>query len=160
MTGGTALTPDLSKIRVPMLECTSFSDANLHSVGSMRAFQQTGSIERHAYAHRGPKWATFYGEAARQVQLAFFDRHLRERDVPPLPPMRLEIRDRADHVVEVRDEQEWPLARTDWRQLYLAADGALSEHPSTTTARSPSTCDATPPPSTTDSTTTPNSAAR
>jgi uncharacterized protein len=124
-----ALTPDLSKIRVPMLECTSFSDANLHSVGSMRAFQETGSVERHAYAHRGPKWATFYGETALRVQLAFFDRHLREQDVPALPPMRLEVRDRADHVVEVRDEQEWPLARTQWRQLYLARDGVMDEHP-------------------------------
>ena len=124
-----SITPDLSKITVPMLVCTSFSDANLHSVGSMRAFQQAGSTERHAYAHRGPKWSTFYGEPARQVQLAFFDRHLRERDVAPLPPMRLEIRDRADHVVEVRDEQEWPLARTDWRQLYLGSGGTLSEQP-------------------------------
>jgi uncharacterized protein len=124
-----ALTPDLSKITVPMLVCTSFSDANLHSVGSMRAFQQTRSVERHAYAHRGPKWATFYGDEARQTQLAFFDRHLRERQVRPLAPIRLEIRDRADQVVEVRDEQEWPLSRTDWRQLYLGADGTLNEHP-------------------------------
>lgn len=124
-----ALTPDLSKVRVPLLVCTSFSDSNLHSVGSMRAFQETGSTERHAYAHRGPKWATFYGDEALQAQLAFFDRHLRERDVAPLPPVRLEIRDRADHVVEVRDEQEWPLARTCWQQLYLCADGKLSERP-------------------------------
>jgi uncharacterized protein len=122
-----SITPDLSEITVPMLVCTSFSDANLHSVGSMRAFQQAGSVERHAYAHRGPKWSTFYGEPARQVQLAFFDRHLRERDVTPLPPMRLEVQDRADHVIEVRDEQEWPLARTDWRQLYLGSGGTLSE---------------------------------
>jgi uncharacterized protein len=122
-----ALTPDLSKIRVPMLVCTSFSDANLHSVGSMRAFQHSGSIEPHAYAHRDPKWAAFYGEQARHAQLAFFDRHLRQRDVAPLPPVRLEIRDRAEDVVEVRDEQEWPLARTEWHQLYLRADGTLSE---------------------------------
>ncbi len=122
-----SITPDLSKIIVPMLVCSSFSDANLHSVGSMRAFQQAGSVERHAYAHRGPKWSTFYGEPARQVQLAFFDRHLRERDVAPLPPIRLEVRDRVDHVVEVRDEQEWPLARTDWRPLYLGSGGTLSE---------------------------------
>lgn len=122
-----AITPDLSRIRVPLLECTSFSDANLHSVGSMRAFQQAGSAERHAYAHRGPKWSTFYGEEARRSQLAFFDRHLRERDVAPLPRLRLEVRDRRDHVVEVREEQEWPLARTDWRLLHLAQDGALSE---------------------------------
>jgi uncharacterized protein len=47
-----AIMPDLSKITVPILECTSFSDNNLHSVGSMRAFQQVGSRDRHAYAHR------------------------------------------------------------------------------------------------------------
>lgn len=122
-----ALTPDLSKITVPILECTSFSDANLHSVGSMRAFQRVSSEHRHAYAHRGPKWATFYGDEARKSQLAFFDRHLRERIVPELPPMRLEVRDRLDHIVEVRDEQEWPLARTQWRQLHLGADGALAD---------------------------------
>lgn len=124
-----AITPDLSKIIVPMLVCTSFSDDNLHSVGSMRAFQRAGSAQRHAYAHRGPKWAAFYGEQGLQAQLAFFDRHLREREVGPLPPMRLEIRDRADHIVEVRDEQEWPLARTEWRQLHLGAGGSMSERP-------------------------------
>lgn len=124
-----ALTPDVSKIRVPLLVCASFSDTNLHSVGSMRAFQDSGSIERHVYTHRGPKWATFYGEEARAAQLAFFDRHLRERDVAALPPVRLEIRDRADHVVEVRHEQEWPLARTSWQQWYLHADGTLGGRP-------------------------------
>jgi predicted acyl esterase len=80
--------PDMSKITVPILECTSFSDNNLHSVGSMRAFQQVGSRDRHAYAHRGPKWATFYGEEARRTQLAFFDRYLRGRDAVPQRPMR------------------------------------------------------------------------
>lgn len=124
-----AITPDLSAICVPILECTSFSDANLHSVGSMRAFRCAGSAERHAYVHRGPKWAAFYGDDARRAQLAFFDRHLRSRDTPPLPPVRLEIRDRGDHVVEVRDEQEWPLARTDWRLLHLGRGGALSRRP-------------------------------
>jgi predicted acyl esterase len=122
-----AITPDLSKITVPILVCTSFSDSNLHSVGSMRAFQRVASVHRHAYAHRGPKWAAFYGEDARGCQLAFFDRYLRERDAPALPPMRLEIRDRLYHVVQVRDEQEWPLARTGWRRLHLAAGGVLSE---------------------------------
>jgi len=123
-----ALVPDLENITVPILECTSFSDDNLHSGGSMRAFQRVGSVHRHAYTHRGPKWATFYGEDARQHQLAFFDRYLRDDlDAPSLPPVRLEIRDRLDHVVQVRDEQEWPLARTDWRQLHLAGQGRLSD---------------------------------
>ncbi len=124
-----ALTPDLAKITVPMLVCTSFSDPNLHSTGSMRAFQQAGSVERHAYAHRGPKWAAFYGQEARHAQLAFFDRHLRERDAAPLPALRLEVRDRRDHIAYLRDESEWPLERTDWRQLHLAPGGTLAEHP-------------------------------
>ncbi|MBY8886347.1 CocE/NonD family hydrolase [Streptomyces sp. PTM05] len=122
-----SLVPRLSEITVPILVCTSFSDSNLHSVGSMRAFQHVGSTERHAYTHRGPKWASFYGEEARRAQLAFFERHLRERDVPPLPRVRLEIRDRLDHVVQVRDEREWPLARTDWRRFRLAGEGTLIE---------------------------------
>ncbi|MFK0185767.1 CocE/NonD family hydrolase [Streptomyces rubiginosohelvolus] len=125
-----SLTPDLSKITVPMLVCASFSDNNLHSVGSMRAFQRVGSAERHAYMHRGPKWASFYGEDAKRAQLAFFDRHLRRRDVPPLPPVRLEVRDRLDHVVAVRDEQEWPLDRTEWRRLFLGEGGTLAENES------------------------------
>ena len=122
-----ALTPDLSKITVPMLVCASFSDDNLHSTGSMRAFQQVASAERHAYTHRGPKWSTFYGDEARQAQLAFFDRHLREMDVAPLPRLRLEVRDRHDHIVEVRDEADWPLQRTEWRRLFLGLGGGLSK---------------------------------
>lgn len=121
------ITPDIAKIRVPLLECASFSDDNLHSIGSMRAFQNAASAEKHVYTHRGGKWATFYSEEARGAQLAFFDRHLRERDVPELPPVRLEVRDRAERIVAVREEQEWPLARTQWRHLYLGARGTLTE---------------------------------
>ena len=123
------LTPDLSRITVPMLVCTSFSDANLHSVGSMRAFERSASVERHAYAHRGPKWATFYGAEARAAQKAFFDRHLQGANVRPLAPVRLEVRDRRDRPVDVRDEHEWPPARTHWRTLHLDADGVLTSAP-------------------------------
>jgi len=123
------LSPDLEKITAPILVCASFSDANLHSVGSMRAFQKVSSAERHVYTHRGPKWATFYGEEALRHQLAFFDKHLRQLDATALPPVRLEVRDRRDHVVEVRDESEWPLARTRWTRLYLGSGGQMAEAP-------------------------------
>ena len=35
--------------------------------------------------HRGPKWATFYGDEAKAAQLAFFDRFLRLREIPKPP---------------------------------------------------------------------------
>ena len=120
-----AITPDLAAITVPMLVCTSFSDDNVHSQGSMRAFETVSSTDRFAYAHRGPKWATFYGEPARVAQLQFFDRYLKLRDVPKLPPIRLEVRGSASEVVDVRDEQEWPLARTVWTDLPLGENGTM-----------------------------------
>ena len=121
-----SITPDLSRINVPMLVCTSFSDNLLHSRGSFRAFARAGSPHRFAYTHRGGKWAVFYGEPARRAQLAFFDRYLRGADVPEPPRVRLEVREDRKRVVEVRDESEWPLARTRWTPLYLASAGQLS----------------------------------
>lgn len=75
-----SLVPDLSRIEVPILICGIFSDNNLHSRGSIRAFEQVSSSARSFYAHRSGKWATFYSPAALQVQLAFFDRYLRTAD--------------------------------------------------------------------------------
>lgn len=118
-----SLAPNLERIRVPMLVCGSFSDNNLHSRGSFRAFARTSSTERHLYTHRGGKWATFGGEEARSAQKAFLDRHLKRVDAPALPAVRLEVRDRGDNIVEVRDEGEWPLARTQWTRLALTEHG-------------------------------------
>ena len=124
-----SLVPDLEKIQVPMLVCASFSDQSLHSAGSFRAFEKVASEDKFAYTHRGAKWATFYGGPATQAQLGFFDRYLRGRDTPKPPPVRLEVRERGDLVAEVRSEQEWPLARTQWTDLYLGGGGILSADP-------------------------------
>ena len=124
-----ALTPDLAAITVPMLVCTSFSDDNVHSIGSMRAFQRVSSTDRFAYSHRGPKWSTFYSESARAVQKQFFDRYLKQQDVPKLPTLRLEVRESDRVIVGVREEKEWPLARTVWTNLYLCNDGILLTSP-------------------------------
>ncbi|WP_407686213.1 CocE/NonD family hydrolase [Mycobacterium sp. HUMS_1102779] len=122
-----SLVPDLSAIEVPMLVCGSFSDNNLHSRGSIRAFTHCGSAHARLYTHRGGKWATFYSEAARDEQLQFFrgvlDGAAGSRSV------RLEVREDRDTVAAVREEAEWPLARTRWRPLYLAGGGALSAQP-------------------------------
>lgn len=119
-----SVTPDLSAIEVPMLVCGSFSDNNLHSRGSIRAF--TGCSSQHArlYTHRGGKWETFYSETALAEQLRFF------RDVldgaTGARSVRLEVREDRDTVAAVREEGEWPLARTRWRPLYLSTAGLLA----------------------------------
>ncbi len=115
------LVPALEHITAPALICGSFSDNNLHSRGSIRAFERISSADRYLYTHRGGKWATFYSAEARAAQLQFFDRYLRGRDVPAPPRVRLEVRERRDVITSVREEDSWPLARTQWTPLYLTA---------------------------------------
>jgi len=46
--------------------------------------------------------------------------------------VRLEVREDRDAVTAVREEAEWPLARTRWRPIYLADSGVLTtQQPST-----------------------------
>jgi putative CocE/NonD family hydrolase len=122
-----SLVPDLSAIEVPILVCGSFSDNNLHSRGSIRAFTHGGSTHARLYTHRGGKWATFYSEEARTEQLNFLRGVL--DGAPASRSVRLEVREDRDTVTAVREETEWPLARTRWRSLFLAGAGLLAADP-------------------------------
>ncbi|MFV0496273.1 CocE/NonD family hydrolase [Mycobacterium sp.] len=119
-----SLTPDLPAIDVPMLVCGSFSDNNLHSRGSIRAFTQARSRHARLYTHRGGKWAVFYSAEARAEQLKFFREVL--DGAPATRSVRLEVREDRNTIAAVREEHEWPLGRTQWRPLYLGAAGRLS----------------------------------
>jgi uncharacterized protein len=123
------LVPALDRITVPALICGSFSDNNMHSRGSFRGFEHISSADRFLYTHRGGKWATFYAAEARGAQLAFFDRYLRGHDVAAPPRVRLEVRESRDVIAGVREEEGWPLPRTDWRPLYLTAAGLAASPP-------------------------------
>ncbi|HKP05717.1 MAG TPA: CocE/NonD family hydrolase [Microbacterium sp.] len=125
-----SLAPDLSRIETPMLICGSFSDANLHSRGSFRAFVQAGSPDRHLFTHRTGKWAAFYGDEAKAVQRAFLDTHLKGA-ASAVPRVRLEVRERGDLIHAIREEDVWP-PETRPLLLHLADGGRLSLSPGRT----------------------------
>jgi predicted acyl esterase len=129
--------PEIERIEVPMLVCASFSDHNLHSGGSFRAFARVASKQRWLYTHRGGKWATFYSPPARAAQRRFFDHFLRgeENGMAAVAPVRLEVREDRASVWRVREEREWPLARTEWTELHLAPGGRLIAEPPAGEAR-------------------------
>jgi len=118
-----ALAPNLEMIEVPALICGSFSDNNLHTRGSFRAFEHIASTAKSLYTHRDGKWATFYSADARAAQLRFFDRYLRGAEAGALPLVRLEVRESRNVVASIRDEDSWPLARTQWTALHLTGAG-------------------------------------
>ena len=124
-----SLAPDLARIAVPALICGSFSDNNLHGRGSFRGWERISSADRFLYTHRGGKWATFYSPQAQAVQFRFFDRYLRGQDVPAPPRVRLEVRESRDVIASVREEDSWPLERTEWTPLYLTGAGLAATPP-------------------------------
>lgn len=101
----------------------SWEPATGAGVGQVRL---TSATEQHRWIHRGGTWTAFYGDEALAAQRQFFERHLRDRPAPALPPVRVEVRESRDVVHEVRDEGAWPLPDTIWTSLYLSGDGLVS----------------------------------
>jgi predicted acyl esterase len=126
--------PALERIEVPMLVCGSFSDHLLHTRGSFEAFRRAGSERKWLYTHRGGKWATFYSDEARQVQLRFFDRFLRDADNgwDDEPRVRIAVHDGGPRPVEIRHAPDWPPPDVTWTDLHLAPDGSLGGEPPAT----------------------------
>jgi predicted acyl esterase len=119
-------TPDLDAIELPMLVCASFSDQGLHTRGSFRAFRRARSSEKWVYTHRDLKWDAYYSREVEKLTRDFFDCFLkdeRENGFLDRAPVRLEVRASRDAIHEVREEREWPLARTDYQQLFLPGRG-------------------------------------
>ncbi len=130
--------PDLAAIELPMLVCASFSDQGLHTRGSFRAFMQAKSRQKWVYTHRGLKWDAYYSKDAMELMRSFFDCFLKDdtqNGFLERAPVRLEVRSSRDVVHEVRHENEWPLARTQYRKLYLTRNREnLTLEPATTGA--------------------------
>lgn len=116
-----AMVPDLEKITVPALICGSFSDHQLHTRGSFRVFEKISSVYKWLYTHRGGKWAVFYSNESKQLQLKFFDFFL--KDIPNgmdyIPKVRVEVREFGDKVAQVFESNQWPMDNTKWQTLYL-----------------------------------------
>ena len=117
----------LEDITVPILICGTWSDHGVHTRGSFRAWRKVSSTHKWLYTHGRQKWAEFYASEARIYRKMFFDCFLKGIDdrILGLPRVRLETRETLD-TYAVRWENEFPLARTNYRTLYLdASDGQL-----------------------------------
>ncbi len=116
---------DFSKIQTPMLVCASFSDHELHTPGSDRAFRDAASVRKWLYTHRTGKWVSYYSDEVKQLLLDFMDHHLKGHSnrFDTMKPVRLEVRKTRDEIHRVRFEQEWPLPHTVYQRLYLTEAG-------------------------------------
>jgi uncharacterized protein len=118
------LTPIFSRIKVPLLSAGNWGGMGLHGRGNFEGYLQAGATQKWLEVHAGTHHGEFYNDVGFALQKRFFDRYLMGIDNgwESSPPLRLAIRSPKGEVV--RDEHEWPLARTRWTKHFLDATGS------------------------------------
>jgi putative CocE/NonD family hydrolase len=111
----------LSDIEVPLLSAANWAH-HLHTRGNFEGYLGAGSAEKWLEVHGLEHWVLYYADYGVDLQRSFFDHYLRGLDNgwPNRAPVTLNVR-HVDGSFTLREEREWPLARTEWTSLYLDA---------------------------------------
>jgi len=113
-------TADLSRVTVPLLSAANWGGQGLHTRGNFEGFMRAASPQKWLEVHGGSHWAPFYTDYGVELQKRFFDYFLKgeQNGWDKQPRVQLNVR-RPGEKFELRYENEWPLARTQWTRFYL-----------------------------------------
>ena len=113
---------DWERVTVPFLSAANWGGQGLHPRGNFEAFTQAAATEKWLEVHGREHWTHYYTGYGLDLQRRFFDYFLRGIDNgwDRTAPVRLNIRHPGERFV-LREEREWPLARTQWTRVYLDA---------------------------------------
>ena len=115
---------ELAKVTVPLLTAANWGGQGLHTRGNFEGFVRSASTQKWLEVHGGSHWAPFYTDYGRKLQLAFFEHFLKDarNGWERRPRVQLNVRHPGERY-ELRMEEEWPLARTQWTRYYLDPQG-------------------------------------
>jgi hypothetical protein len=123
--------PDFKKITVPAYITVGWN--HFHNRGATNGFRQISSTQKWLRSHREFEWPDQYTRESLDDLTRFFDRYLKgiRNGWESTPRVRLAVMDAYDFdFAASRTENEFPLARTEYKRLYLDAAGrSLREHP-------------------------------
>ncbi|WP_328836969.1 CocE/NonD family hydrolase [Streptomyces europaeiscabiei] len=127
---------DLTRITVPAYIVGSWTNG-LHTHGTFQAFREISSTDKWLRVHNIHEWTDLADLAQVRDLRRFFDRYLKDIDNgwEDTQRVRLTVLDPGGTDLVGRPEDDWPLARQQWRTMYLdAASGTLGDKPSETEA--------------------------
>jgi predicted acyl esterase len=115
-----ARTPAFERIDVPLLSAANWGGHGLHTRGNFEGFLAAGSARKWLEVHGDTHFSHFYSGYGETLQKRFFGHFLKGEDTgwERQPKVMLNIR-RPGEAFALRGENEWPLARTQWRRFYL-----------------------------------------
>lgn len=123
--------PEYEKMEVPLLSAANWGGHGLHPRGNFEGYLRAGSQQKWLEVHGGTHFTHFYSPYGDALQRRFFGHFLKGDDTgwDKQPKVALNIR-RPGEKFELRAENEWPLARTQWTRYYPDPHGhSLSPHP-------------------------------
>ena len=123
----TSRLPDFSKITVPILSTANWGGQGLHLRGNIEGFLHAASEHKWLDIHTLDHWTEYYTDYGVNLQKRFFKCFLKGEANGWLdqPKVHMQVRQPDTADFEWRDEQEWPLARTEWTKYYFDADRLL-----------------------------------
>ncbi len=115
--------PHFDKIETPFLSAANWGGQGLHLRGNIEGFVRAQSKEKWLEVHGGSHWALFYTDYGVSLQKRFFDHFLKGEANGWDKQPRVQLNVRHIDRFELRGENEWPLARTEWTKFYLDSAG-------------------------------------
>ncbi len=109
-------------ITTPLYSVGNWGGFSMHLRGNTEGYVNAASKHKKLRIHTGTHFHPFHSEEGRMDQLRWFDHWLKGIDTGIMdePPVKLEIRTGGSlERYAFRNENEWPLARTQWTKMYL-----------------------------------------
>jgi len=113
------------KITVPLYSSGNWGGWNHHMRGNVDGYVRSASTHKRLEMHIGGHTDAFYSDGGKHEMLRWYDHWLKGKDTGIMdePPVKLCIRTSVREC-EWRFENEWPLARTQYRRYYLNPEAA------------------------------------
>ncbi len=124
---------DLEKIEVPAYVVASYANP-IHVYGTFDGFRRISSREKWLRVHNTMEWTDYYDPAHVEDLRRFFDYYMKgiENGWEKTSRVRLSVLDPGGTDEVDRVEEEFPLARTQYKKLFLdVGKGLLSPEPAT-----------------------------
>ncbi len=113
------------KITVPLYSSGNWEGWNHHMRGNIDGFVRSASTSKKLQMHTGGHTDAFYADEGKHELLRWYDYWLKDIDTGIMdePPVKLCIRT-GEEACTWRFENEWPIARTEYRTYYLTGEPA------------------------------------
>ena len=112
--------PGLERVQVPVLSAGNWGGPGVHLRGNIEGYLAAGSKQKWLSMHIGTHWESFYLPNYVALQKKFFGHFLQgvENGWERTKPVQLAIR-KLDGTSTHREENEFPIARTEYVKFYL-----------------------------------------